>query len=194
VLHWDRSVLAALLAGLSIVMGSVGIASAEPTAPATTVTGSDLDERGLPSPREESLSERPPASTRWKVIGLGLGTAGLWYASGYGIRALWTQAPGADDLRIPVAGPFMDLSKTGCPDSHPNCSTFQLVLRTIMVSLDALGQVGGVAIATEGVFMPVASSSAPPSAKTIQRRPVAVGAYPWVEPVGGGGVVLVGRF
>lgn len=193
-LHWDRSVLAALLVGFSIVTGSAQVANAEPADLATSVSGSNLDERGLPSPRAESLSERPPSSTRWKVIGLGLGTAGLWYAGGYGIRALWSQAPGADDLRIPIAGPFMDLTKTGCPDSHPNCSTFQLVLRTIMVSLDALGQVGGVAIATEGVFMPVASSSASPSAETSQRHSVALAAVPWVEPVGGGGIALVGRF
>src|SRR5262245_49370920 len=70
----------------------------------------------------------PPGSTRYKLVLVGVGVTAAWYGAGYGFSALWPDAPGADDLRIPVAGPWMALADTGCADDDPDCSTFIVVL------------------------------------------------------------------
>jgi hypothetical protein len=141
---------------------------------------------------------KPPASTRWLLIGAGLGTTGAFYGATYGIGALWSDAPGKNDLKIPVAGPFMDLAHTGCPKNNSDCSTFELVVRTVLVSLDALGQAGGVGLLLEGaLFSP--SGIEPPRTSRNQRltrttETPSVIAVPWTDGQTGLGLGLAGRF
>lgn len=112
-------------------------------------------------PERAEAKRLPPPEARMLTIGVGLGATALWYAGALGIGEMWTSAPGRDHLKIPIAGPFLDLSKTGCPASEPNCSLTELVLRTVLVSLDALGQSGSLAIAIQGIVMSTATAGQP---------------------------------
>ncbi len=139
--------------------------------------------------KAETGPQLPPPSTSWKLVAVGLGSTAVWYGAAYGIREGWRDAPGANDLRYPVVGPIMDLTKTGCPEGSPDCSTFELVLRTVLVSLDTLGQVGGLAIAFEGLSLPTEKAPRPKTASPA----FSVVPVPWVTG-GSTGLSLVGRF
>jgi len=141
---------------------------------------------------------KPPKETRWLLMAAGLATAGAWYGASYGIGALWPDARGRGDLKVPVIGPFMDLEDTRCPKSNPSCSTFGLVARAVIVGLDAIGQAGGIALILEGAIF---SPSGVEPTKTNQslgrlRRETApsVVAIPWSDGRSGAGLGLVGRF
>lgn len=138
----------------------------------------------------------PPPESRWKTIGLGLGFSGVWYTGAWGLREwAWYYSPGARDLRYPFVGPWMDLYKTGCPSNDTNCGKFGLVLRTVAVVVDGLGQVGGLAVALDGLFTPTASrSNAADSASRVSAAPrISLLPVPWTT-TGGGGLSLVGQF
>jgi hypothetical protein len=138
----------------------------------------------------------PPPASRWKTVGLGLGFSGAWYLAAWGIRAgFWSEAPGANDLRYPLVGPWMDLYKTGCPSNDTNCGTFGLVVRTALVVIDGVGQVGGLAVALDGLFTPTASSSkAAGTAHGLSTAPrISLVPVPW-STTGGGGFSFVGQF
>ena len=139
--------------------------------------------------------ELPPPESRWKTVGLGLGFTGLWYAGAWGIReGFWSESPGAKYLPYPIIGPWMDLSKTGCPSNDTNCGKFGLVIRTAFVVIDGIGQVGGLAVALDGLFTPTAShadavrTASSSSAPRLNLVPV-----PW-STTGGGGLSFVGQF
>lgn len=112
-----------------------------------------------PTPSESTMNPRvypePPAQPNLLLIGAGV-TAG-WYAAAFGISYIWPESDGASSLRIPVAGPYMALAKTGCSSREPSCGTFTLVLRTVLTSLTAIGQTGGVLAMAEGLFLPTAA-------------------------------------
>jgi hypothetical protein len=150
------------------------------------------------APMRDRPLQKPPESSRWLLLGVGLGTTALWYGGALGIRELWPSQADRQDLKIPVAGPFMDLYHTGCPASNPDCSTFELVLRTVLVSIDAIGQAGGVALMLQGAVLGTASVEAPRSNSTARlRRPgqsVTVVPVPWFDGNNGGGIGLTGRF
>ena len=140
--------------------------------------------------------ELPPPESRWKTVGLGLGFSGLWYAGAWGIReGFWSESPGAKDLRYPFVGPWMDLYKTGCPSNDTNCGKFGLVVRTVLVVIDGVGQVGGLAVALDGLFTPTASRPAAPGpASRVSSAPqLSLVPVPWTAP-GGGGLSFVGQF
>jgi hypothetical protein len=159
--------------------------------------GSDAEKPEAPV-RDRPL-HKPPETARWFLIGTGLGTTGLFYAGAWGIRGIWPDARHHDDLRVPVAGPFMDLSHTGCPLlASGSCSTFELVIRTILVSFDAIGQVGGVALVLQGAVLGTANAEAPRSNLAAERsrsaKSLVILPSPWLDGKGGGGVGLVGQF
>ena len=138
----------------------------------------------------------PPPASRWKTVGLGLGFAGAWYAGAWGLREwFWSYSPGAADLRYPVIGPWMDLSKTGCPSNDTNCGKFGLVARTVLVVIDGIGQVGGLAVALDGLFTPTAprASSQARSARHTDAPYLSPIPVPW-STTGGGGLSFVGQF
>lgn len=141
---------------------------------------------------------RPPPVTRWLLIGTGLAATGLFYAGAYGLGEAWPDAPGRNDLRYPVAGPFMDLARTGCPASDSNCSTLELVVRTVLISLDALGQVGGVGLILQGAILGTGSANPPRGlGSAVPARPsqsFSLAPVPWSDGRSAGGLSLTGRF
>lgn len=149
------------------------------------------------SPNRDAVS-RPPPVTRWMLIGTGLAATGLFYAAAYGIGEAWPDAPGRNELRYPVAGPFMDLARTGCPANDSDCSTLELVLRTALVSLDALGQVGGLGLILQGAILGTGNSNAQRGAGSAAAEPrshaLSFTPVPWSDGRSAGGLSLTGRF
>ena len=96
----------------------------------------------------------PPAYAPGSLMLAGAATTTAWYGLALGGGLLWPHSPGGDDLVIPVAGPWMALADTGCPDGKPNCAKWWVVVRAILVGLDAVGQAGGLAVMAEAAFMP----------------------------------------
>jgi hypothetical protein len=100
-----------------------------------------------------------------------------WYGVGAGTRFLWSDAPGAEDLLIPVAGPWMALAQTGCPESEPDCSIVETILRATLTTLSGVGQIGGIGIIGEGLFVPTRSDRAATKAPELraQLQPLVAG-------------------
>jgi hypothetical protein len=140
----------------------------------------------------------PPPSTQPELFFVGLGVTAGWYGAALGFSYLWPGAPGADDLRIPVAGPWMALADTGCADDEPNCSIFIVVLRAILTTMDAVGQTGGVAVMAEAIFLPTQEAAPPPRQRRrprLQRETsVLVRPAPLLAGQDGVGLGLVGSF
>jgi hypothetical protein len=93
----------------------------------------------------------PPPSAQPGLFFVGLGATAGWYGAALGMSYLFPDAPGAEDLRIPVAGPWMALADTGCAADEPDCSIYIVVVRAILTTLDAVGQTGGVAVMAEAI-------------------------------------------
>ena len=102
-------------------------------------------------PPEEDLP--PPSAPENHLIGGAAMTVG-WYGVGVGTSFLWSDAPGAEELRIPVAGPWMSLAETGCPKDDPDCSIVIVILQAVLTTLSGVGQVGGLAVMGEALFVP----------------------------------------
>ncbi len=139
----------------------------------------------------------PPSGTQLNLALVGLGVTSFWYGAALGSSYAWPDAPGAADLRIPIAGPWMALGETGCADDDPNCSTFTMVLRAILTTIDAVGQTGGVLAVAEAAFMPT-QEAASPKARPLPRLRRARGAEVRPVPYAAGkdalGFGLVGQF
>jgi hypothetical protein len=101
----------------------------------------------------------PEQGTSTKMMIAGGAIALGWYGVGVGTSYLWQDSPGAHDLRVPVVGPFQALANTRCSDAESGCNTFILALRTLLTSLSAVGQVGGLAIMGEALLFPKPSST-----------------------------------
>ena len=128
----------------------------------------------------------------------GAASTAAWYSLALGPALLWPDAPGADDLLIPVAGPWMALADTGCADDEPDCSTVWVVVRAILITIDGLAQTGSVAVMLDAAFMPTAAEPSPSASAAlpladrtsgIELRPV-----PFVAGRDGVGLGLVGQF
>jgi hypothetical protein len=193
--HAYRALIAAALP-LTVALSS-RVASADED---VDVTASDVPAVDAQMSSKTKINpgtyQLPPPSSRWKTVGLGLGFTGVWYAGAWGLREwFWSQSPGAADLRYPIVGPWMDMFKTGCPSNDTNCGKFGLVARTVLVVLDGIGQVGGLAVALDGLFTPTASRSVSQKSRARisaapQLSPIPV---PW-STVGGGGLSFIGQF
>ena len=66
-------------------------------------------------------SAYPPPSTQLPLVATGAATTAVWYGLALGGSYLYPTARGADELKIPIAGPWMSLAKTGCPETTPDC-------------------------------------------------------------------------
>jgi len=112
-------------------------------------------EPGIPSeaPAPRPAADLPPAGARTTHLVAGIATTGIAYGLGVGASYLFPDNPGAKDLRIPVAGPWLALGRTGCPESSPDCSPVLLVIGAILTVFDGVTQAGGLAIVGEGLFL-----------------------------------------
>jgi hypothetical protein len=142
--------------------------------------------------------EYPPTGTQLPLAAVALGATAGWYGAAVGFSYLFPDAPGATDLRVPVAGPWMALGKSGCADDDPGCSKFVVVLRAILTTMDAVGQTGAVAVMGEALFMPTMEV-----APGTERRPLprlrrtesfTVHPVPYVAGKDGVGLGVVGSF
>jgi hypothetical protein len=130
---------------LALFLSSAGVARAEePLAPEA----------------DTNPSVGPPSSARPTLILVGAAVTAGWYGAAVGTSYLWPNADAASSLRIPVAGPFMYLAKTGCTSRESNCGTLDIVVRTALMSLSAVGQTGGILAMLEGVFVPTSPTPA----------------------------------
>lgn len=128
----------------------------------------------------------PPSSVRLKLIAGGVLIAGVAYGIGFLAATQWPDAPGAQDLKIPVAGPWMAFVNNGCPSG--DCGAMPYV-RGVLVVLSGLAQAGGMGLVGEGIFMTTESNKPRPAdAARLTLRPVPiVGAHQ-------GGLGLVATF
>lgn len=99
----------------------------------------------------------PPSSVRLKLIAGGVLIAGVAYGIGFLAATQWSDAPGAQDLKIPVAGPWIAFANNGCPSG--DCGAIPYV-RGVLTVLSGLAQAGGVGLVGEGIFMTTESSKA----------------------------------
>ncbi len=152
------------------------------------------EEPGATSPAPAAPStDLPPPSARTATIVGGAATTAVSYGLALGASYLWAEDElrGSKDLRIPIAGPWMALSKTGCPTSDPGCSTVTLVIGAILEVFDGVAQAGGLGIIGEGLFLN--TSSGKPARKAELTGPT-VRAVPFNFEKGGVGLGVIGTF
>jgi hypothetical protein len=116
-------------------------AAAEPTDSSTLQPGPDL-----------KLDQYPPPSVRAYTLLGGFATTAGWYGLALGSSYIWPDTVGSKDLRIPVAGPWIAFSHSGC-GPVADCHEVIVVLRAIATALDGVGQAGGLAIMGQGLFL-----------------------------------------
>ncbi len=181
--------------------GTSSTAQAEPSRDVDSSADAAIDpfsQAVMAKPGKDEVVLKPPASTRWMLLGAGLAVTGAFYGASYGSSTAWPHAPGESKLKYPIAGPFMDLAKTGCPKNQPGCSTFELVVRTVLVGLDAIGQVGGIGLFLEGALFSPSGIDAPrvgqyrPSKRQVES--LSMIPIPWTDGQSSAGLGIVGRF
>jgi hypothetical protein len=137
-------------------------------------------------------ADLPPPGARTTTIVAGATTTVVSYGLALGASFLVDEADhrGIKDLRIPIAGPWIALGKTGCPTSDPDCSVFPLVFGALVTILDGVVQVGGLAVVGEGLFLKTSTRRAAPqkaAGPTLRAVPLDFGRN-------GVGLGLVGSF
>lgn len=105
-------------------------------------------------PVEHDPKRYPAPSARSNLLIAGAAVGVGSYGIAYGTSYLWSDAPTADDLRLPVVGPMLAVTGAGCGSGEVGCGTFAVVLRTAMATLSGLGQLGGLGLLIEGLFVP----------------------------------------
>jgi hypothetical protein len=143
---------------------------------AALVTSPSYADEPRPPESDTNPRTRPHSPAQVNLMLLGAGITAVWYGAAVGTSYLWPDSDGAASLRIPVAGPYMALAKTGCSDTEPLCDTLDVIVRTVFTALSAIGQTGGVLVLGEGLFLPTAPRA---------RRAAHSEASPaWLKPVG----------
>jgi hypothetical protein len=99
-----------------------------------------------------TLDQPPPSARTYTIVG-GLATTATWYGLALGSSYLWPDTVGAKDLRIPVAGPWIAFSHSGC-GPVADCHEAIVVVRAIATALDGIGQIGGLMLLGQGLFLP----------------------------------------
>jgi len=140
-----RLFLALLLAALALLLP--GQARAEE--PDLEPTESPREPQPAPKP------DLPPPSTRLNLALTGVGVTAGFYGGALASSLLWYNGPWADEIRIPVVGPWMAMPYFKCGTNEPNCGTALVVVRGVLAGLDGIGQAGGLFIALESLFLPV---------------------------------------
>ncbi len=140
------------------------------------VTAPCLADEPTQSPETYQPDTYPSSSARTNVLLAGAAVTAGSYGIAFGTSYLWSDAPTAQDLRLPVVGPVMAITGAKCGRDEIGCGTFTVVLRTIFATLSGIGQVGGLGVIAEGLFMKTRSDSAappPPPATSVYVSPMA---------------------
>jgi hypothetical protein len=137
-------------------------------------------------------ADLPPPGARTNLIVAGAATTVVSYGLALGASFMVEEPDfrGAKDLRIPLAGPWLALAKTDCPETNPNCSKAGLVVTAILTLFDGVAQAGGLALIGEGLFL---KTSSPRPAAQKAEGPT-VHAVPVSFEKGGVGLGVVGSF
>jgi hypothetical protein len=133
----------------------------------------------------------PPPSAKLNLALTGVAITGAWYAGALGASFAWQHGPWREELRIPIAGPWLAMPHFGCGDGEPNCGTALVVIRGILAGMDGVGQAGGLLVALESLFLPTrapAREATPRATKHAWVRPV-----PFVAGRDGVGLGIVGE-
>jgi len=120
---------------------------------------SAVEAREPAATREALPLEYPPPGARTTLAVTGSAVFLGWYGLAWGQSLLEPEAPGSEDLRIPVVGPWMAVSQAGCADGNPDCSQVWVVVRAIIQAMNGVGQVGGLAVLGESLFLPTREPS-----------------------------------
>ena len=145
-------------------------------------------------------SEYPPPGTQGRLILTGAGLTVGWYAAAIGTSFMWQNAPNASELRIPVAGPWLALADTGCGAKERDCETAVVIFRTAVTLISGVGQLGGLLVLAEGLFVgsrPPAAAPPRPAASARDGRDWAGidwSPTPIALPDGSLGIGISGRF
>lgn len=152
------------------------------------------DEPKPPAAHDQGIYPAP--STRTTLVLAGAGATAVWYGAAAGMSFAYPNAPGAPQLRIPIAGPWLALGHTGCAANDPGCSTAFVILRAILTAMDGVGQAGGIAVALEGVFLPTMEQR--PEARTWRlperKQAFEIRPAPIMAGRDGVGLGVIGRF
>jgi hypothetical protein len=137
-------------------------------------------------------ADLPPPGARTTHIVAGAATTVVSYGLAFGASYLFDESDlsGSRDLRIPIAGPWMALGKTGCPTSDPDCSAVGLVIGAMFMIADGVTQAAGLGIIAEGLFLKTSASRPLPKkaeGPTVRALPIQLGK-------GGAGLGIVGTF
>jgi hypothetical protein len=158
--------------------------------PATFVSLAQAEEALPPVVNTPPPADLPPPGARVTHIVAGLATTAVAYGVGLGTSYLWDEQDwrGSKNLRIPIAGPWMALGKTGCVES--GCNKFPVVAGALFVILDGVVQAGGLGIIGEGLFLKTSGNKpAPQNAQATTLR-----AVPFNFEKNGVGLGVVGTF
>jgi hypothetical protein len=100
-------------------------------------------------------SALPPPSARWSLLGYGTLVAAGSYGFALGVSYAYSDDRGAEDLRLPVVGPWIKLGQTQlCSDtSGPDCNNVYQVAGAIFIGIDGLLQAGSLALLLQGILM-----------------------------------------
>ncbi len=149
-----RSIKHAILLATAIFGLLAGIAPRQAAAePTVAATGAPDPSQPLPAGPSAAVDEYPPPSARRNLLIAGFASTAVWYGGALAASYAVNDPGMAKDLRIPLAGPWMALSHTGCYGAS-DCSTVLIVLGALATTLDGIGQAAGFALAAESVFMP----------------------------------------
>ncbi len=138
-------------------------------------------------------TELPPPGARTRVLLTGFALTAGWYGASVGTSYLWSDAPNAKDLRLPVVGPWMALGDAGCGGSESGCSTPLVIFRTAIAIVSGVGQIGGLFGITEGLLMDTGSTTPSAQARDFSAARVTATAVPVLLP-DGALVEISGRF
>jgi hypothetical protein len=133
----------------------------------------------------------PPPGTRTTTIVAGAATTVVSYGLALGASFLIDEQDhrGTKELRIPIAGPWLSLGKTRCPESDPDCNALPLALGALLTIVDGVVQAGGLAVIGEGLFLKTSSGRPQQKAEGPTVR-----AVPFNFERGGVGLGVVGSF
>jgi hypothetical protein len=102
----------------------------------------------------------PDSAARTNTLLAGTAVLVGGYAVGLGTSFLWSDAPTAQKLRLPVVGPIFAIANVGCGSAERSCDTVTLVVRSVLAGISGVGQVGGIGVLLEGLFMPTRAATA----------------------------------